>query len=81
MHVLEYPLFEGKQSVVMATTSRSILVSNLPNIEEIKLIDKLEIHFSKRANGGGDVDQIVITEQCGQIGTFAVIIFTEKESK
>ncbi|XP_051572928.1 interferon-induced protein 35 [Myxocyprinus asiaticus] len=36
---------------------RRILISNLPNkISEDRLLDKLDIHFSKKRNGGGEVE-------------------------
>nr|XP_055050052.1 interferon-induced protein 35 isoform X2 [Misgurnus anguillicaudatus] len=51
-----------------------ILVSNLPNkVPEEKLLDKLNIHFAKKRNGGGDVDDIDMLHDSGTV----VITFTE----
>lgn len=36
--------------------SRRILISNLPKMDLEMLLNKLEIHFSKKRNGGGEVD-------------------------
>ncbi|XP_004552562.1 interferon-induced 35 kDa protein [Maylandia zebra] len=36
-------------------SSQRILISNLPRMETETLVDKLEIHFSKTKNGGGEV--------------------------
>ncbi|XP_039899160.1 interferon-induced protein 35 [Simochromis diagramma] len=36
-------------------SSQRILISNLPRMETGTLLDKLEIHFSKTKNGGGEV--------------------------
>lgn len=33
-----------------------ILISNLPKIDAERLVDQLEIHFSKSKNRGGEVD-------------------------
>lgn len=42
--------------VDMEVCPRRILVSNLPRMDEELLRNKLEIHFSKKKNGGGEVD-------------------------
>ncbi|KAL4657814.1 interferon-induced 35 kDa protein [Arapaima gigas] len=47
---------------------RRILVSNLPKkIEETRLLDKLEIHFSKTRNGGGEVEVVEILQDSGNV--------------
>ncbi|KAM6957214.1 interferon-induced 35 kDa protein [Aplochiton taeniatus] len=47
---------------------RRILVSNLPKKEtEDKLVDKLEIHFSKRKNGGGEVENADMLNDSGNV--------------
>ncbi|KAL7850127.1 hypothetical protein SRHO_G00194760 [Serrasalmus rhombeus] len=47
---------------------RRILVSNLPNKEsKDRIRDKLEIHFSKSKNGGGEVDEIDMLEDSGNV--------------
>lgn len=33
-----------------------ILISNLPKMDEETLLNKLEIHFSKKKNGGSEVE-------------------------
>lgn len=54
--------------------SRRILVSNLPKkVGEDRLLDKLEIHFAKRKNGGGEVDDSDMLHDSGNV----VITFTE----
>lgn len=35
---------------------RRILISNLPKMDEDTLLNKLEIHFAKKRNGGGEVE-------------------------
>lgn len=37
-----------------------ILISNLPKMDSERLLDQLEIHFSKSKNGGGEVDSCEI---------------------
>ncbi|XP_036795433.1 interferon-induced 35 kDa protein homolog [Oncorhynchus mykiss] len=54
--------------------SRRILVSNLPKkVEEDRLLDKLEIHFAKSKNGGGEVEESDMLHDSGNV----VITFTE----
>lgn len=36
--------------------SRRVLISNLPKMDVEILLNKLELHFSKRRNGGGEVE-------------------------
>ncbi|KAJ8348891.1 hypothetical protein SKAU_G00274800 [Synaphobranchus kaupii] len=52
---------------------RSILVSEVPkHVEESRLLDKLEIHFFKRQNHGGEVDKVDILHESGNVAlTFA----------
>ncbi|CAB1342040.1 unnamed protein product [Coregonus sp. 'balchen'] len=53
--------------------SRRVLVSNLPKVAEDRLLDKLEIHFAKRKNGGGEVEESDMLHDSGNV----VITFTE----
>ncbi|KAM4598691.1 interferon-induced 35 kDa protein [Polymixia lowei] len=53
---------------------RRILVSNLPKKGSETLLDKLEIHFSKSVNGGGEVEDCDLLHDSGNV----VIIFCEK---
>ncbi|XP_045570243.1 interferon-induced 35 kDa protein homolog isoform X1 [Salmo salar] len=54
--------------------SRRILVSNLPKkVREDLLLDKLEIHFAKSKNGGGEVEDSDMLHDSGNV----VITFTE----
>ncbi|KAI5097064.1 interferon-induced 35 kDa protein [Silurus meridionalis] len=47
---------------------RRILVSNLPKKESVeRVLDKLEIHFSKSKHGGGEVEESVMLEDSGNI--------------
>ncbi|KAF5895110.1 interferon-induced 35 kDa protein, partial [Clarias magur] len=47
---------------------RRILVSNLPKKESVdRVLDKLEIHFSKTRNGGGEVEDVVMLEDSGNV--------------
>lgn len=53
---------------------RRILVSNLPRMDEEMLLNKLEIHFSKKKNGGSEVEACELRRD-----TWAVVItFVEK---
>lgn len=57
--------------------SRRILVSNLPKkVREDLLLDKLEIHFAKSKNGGGEVEDSDMLHDSGNV----VITFTENNS-
>ncbi|XP_071323483.1 interferon-induced 35 kDa protein [Trachinotus anak] len=51
-----------------------ILISNLPKMDTEMLLNKLEIHFSKRKHGGGEVD---VCEMLPDSGT-VVLKFVEK---
>ncbi|KAJ8414442.1 hypothetical protein AAFF_G00053120 [Aldrovandia affinis] len=54
---------------------RRILVSNLPKkVEESRLMDRLEIYFQKKRNGGGEVESIDILPDSGSV----VITFVEE---
>lgn len=45
-----------------------ILVSNLPRKEQVdRILDKLEIHFSKSKYGGGEVEERVMLEDSGNV--------------
>ena len=55
--------------------SRGILVSNLPTSDDVTT-DKLEIHFSKRSNGGGDVEDIIMLDNF-----VAIVKFKEEKSE
>ncbi|XP_036401291.1 interferon-induced protein 35 [Megalops cyprinoides] len=53
---------------------RRILVSNLPKkVDEQTLMDKLELHFHKKKNGGGEVDSVDMLHDSGNV----VIAFME----
>lgn len=55
-----------------------ILVSNLPKKDSIdRILDKLEIHFSKSRNGGGEVEDLVMLEDSGNV----VIKFIDSNSE
>ncbi|NXV84055.1 IN35 protein, partial [Atlantisia rogersi] len=59
----------------LAQSSRSILVSDLPRlgIPEEALLDKLELFFSKKKNGGGEVEDRQFLDDTGQV----VLIFAQ----
>ncbi|KPP71121.1 interferon-induced 35 kDa protein-like, partial [Scleropages formosus] len=54
-----------------------VLVSNLPKNmnedDESRLLDRLEVHFSKTRNGGGEVESICMLQDSGNV----VIAFTK----
>uniref|UniRef100_W5N357 Interferon-induced protein 35 n=1 Tax=Lepisosteus oculatus TaxID=7918 RepID=W5N357_LEPOC len=55
-------------------SNRRILVSNLPkDVEESRLLDKLELFFSKSRNGGGEVESLELLHDSGTV----VITFLE----
>uniref|UniRef100_A0A3B5MSU3 Interferon-induced protein 35 n=1 Tax=Xiphophorus couchianus TaxID=32473 RepID=A0A3B5MSU3_9TELE len=54
-----------------------ILVSNLPNMDTEMLLSKLEIHFSKSKNGGGEVDSCDFLPDSGTV----VIAFVMENSE
>lgn len=56
---------------------RRVLVSDLPAMDPESLEDKLGFHFSKKVNGGGDVEACQVTEDTGT----AVLTFTEDDSE
>ena len=57
--------------------ARSILVSQLPDLDSEFLLDKLEIHFSKSSQGGGEVASRHFQEDTRN----AVLVFTEDNSE
>ena len=46
---------------------RRILISNLPKMDTEILLNKLEIHFSKSKNGGGEVDECEMLSDSGNV--------------
>lgn len=48
-------------------SSRRVLVSNLPDQDGDSLLDKLEIHFGKSRNGGGEVEDREIQDDSGGV--------------
>lgn len=56
---------------------RCVLVSDLPQMEPESLLDKLGFYFSKKANGGGDVEACQMMEDTWT----AVITFSEDDSE
>ncbi|XP_053194908.1 interferon-induced protein 35 [Scomber japonicus] len=50
-----------------------ILISNLPKMDTDTLLNKLEIHFSKSKNGGGEVDECEMLTDSGTV----VLTFVE----
>lgn len=54
--------------------SRRILVSELPQMEAESLVDKLGFHFSKKVNGGGEVESLLLDEDTRT----AVLLFSEE---
>lgn len=56
---------------------RRILVSNLPKEEpEERVLDKLDIHFSRTKNGGGEVEEKDMLHDSGTV----VITFVDDNS-
>lgn len=54
-----------------------ILVSNLPKEEpEDRVLDKLDIHFSRSRNGGGEVEETDMLHDSGTV----VITFVDNKS-
>ncbi|XP_042361769.1 interferon-induced protein 35 isoform X2 [Plectropomus leopardus] len=53
---------------------QQILISNLPKMDTETLLNKLEIHFSKRKHGGGEVDRCEMLPDSGTV----VLTFVEK---
>ncbi|XP_058508674.1 uncharacterized protein si:busm1-163l24.3 [Solea solea] len=61
----------------MAERGRTVRVSGLPtDIEDDRLRDKLQIHFLRAKNGGGEVDSVAIVKT---ISVSALIAFEERE--
>lgn len=54
-----------------------ILVSDLPSMDEETLLNKLEIHFSKRRNGGGEVESCELRRDIRTV----VITFLDKDGE
>ncbi|XP_034395678.1 interferon-induced 35 kDa protein homolog isoform X2 [Cyclopterus lumpus] len=53
---------------------RHVLISNLPDMDTDTLLSKLEIHFSKKKHGGGEVDTCELLPDSRNV----VIAFVEK---
>ncbi|CAG5897264.1 unnamed protein product [Menidia menidia] len=51
-----------------------VLVSSLPRMDTETLVNKLEIHFSKRKNGGGEVDACEFLPDSGTVETLQDIL-------
>ncbi|KAL0993325.1 hypothetical protein UPYG_G00106140 [Umbra pygmaea] len=67
-------LMPGQIEMDTHVCPRRILVSDLPKkLPEDRLLDKLEIHFAKRKNGGGEVDESDMLHDSGNV----VITFAE----
>lgn len=56
---------------------RRILISNLPKMDIETLMNKLEIHFSKKRNGGGEVECCEMMHDSWTV----VLTFVEKDSE
>lgn len=56
---------------------RRVLVSSLPRMDTETLLNKLEIHFSKSKNGGGEVDACDFLPDSGTV----VIAFVEEHGE
>lgn len=56
---------------------RRILISNLPRMDTETLLNKLEIHFSKRKNRGGEVDDCEMMTDSWTV----VLTFVENDSE
>ncbi|KAM8988693.1 interferon-induced 35 kDa protein isoform 1-T1 [Ara ararauna] len=65
-------LLPSALEISLAQSSRSIILSDLPSLEET-LLDKLEIFFSKKRNGGGEVESKELLGNSGQV----VLTFAE----
>ncbi|XP_071398669.1 interferon-induced 35 kDa protein [Centroberyx affinis] len=46
---------------------RRILISNLPKMDSERLLNKLEIHFSKTPHGGGEVQECDLLQDSGTV--------------
>lgn len=46
---------------------RRILVSNLPKVDTDTMLNRLEIHFSKTKNGGGEVEMCEMMPDSGTV--------------
>ncbi|KAF7227526.1 transcript variant X3 [Nothobranchius furzeri] len=57
---------------------RRILLSNLPKMNTEILLNKLEIHFSKTKNGGGEVD---VCDYLPDSGTVVIVFIKENVAK
>lgn len=53
-------LFLSVLQISSEVCPQRILISNLPKMDSERLLDQLEIHFSKSKNGGGEVDSCEI---------------------
>ncbi|NXW53851.1 IN35 protein, partial [Eurystomus gularis] len=62
-------LLPSALEIGLTQSRRSILVSALPSpdIPEEVLLDKLELFFSKRKNGGGEVESRELLDDSGQV--------------
>lgn len=56
---------------------RHILISNLPKMETETLLNKLEIHFSKKRHGGGEVEKCELLPDSEDV----VITFVESDGE
>lgn len=54
-----------------------ILISNLPKMDAESLVNKLEIHFSKKRHGGGEVERCELMSDSWTV----VLTFLEKDGE
>ncbi|NXS27224.1 IN35 protein, partial [Pomatostomus ruficeps] len=68
-------LLPSALEIRLTKSSRSILVSDLPSLSISKeaLLDKLELFFSKKKNGGSEVESRELLDDSGQV----VVTFTQ----
>ncbi|KAM4645295.1 interferon-induced 35 kDa protein [Amazona ochrocephala] len=68
-------LLPSALEIKLTQGSRSIILSDLPSLDttEEALLDKLEVFFGKRRNGGGEVESTELLDSSGQV----VLTFVE----
>lgn len=70
-------LFPSVPQIDSEVCPQRILISRLPKMDAETLLNKLEIHFSKKKHGGGEVEHCELMADSWTV----VLTFVEKDGK
>lgn len=70
-------LFPSVPQIDSEVCPQRILISKLPKMDAENLLNKLEIHFSKKKHGGGEVERCELMPDSWTV----VLTFVDKDGK